>query len=356
VRWLGADVADSLIHAARQRFRLAQAEQRDTKSLEPAWKPASSKRQPSGNGEAERHTAAEYAFYSLPYRFQKYVEEYLALNERILYGVHRPAMKSALHRTLLNRKRLEEGVFIVSDQQATEVVELMPPDSAGIRYGFIARSGVPERLEAVECVTLAPDTIGLAATWRASGGSERVVWEFPASRRAEVEMAAELLGGWLPRASDRRLRRATPPQPPEALPPLRDPAAHHPDDTKPLAARLETALAKALCSDETALARCLIPEWVEKRSAASMLAITNRRLLVVPDPENAKAAHAGLEIPIRAITSLEFCSTLVMAYMKVSAPTNGRVGVHTIQFTKTLSAMEGCYLMLRRAMAVIAAR
>jgi inorganic pyrophosphatase len=350
VRWLGADAAPALIRAARQRFRLAQAEQHDTTPLEPVWKPSSSKGE-ARNGEAERHTLAEYAIYSLPYRFQKYVEEYLAPNERILHGVHRPAMKSALHRTLLARKRLEEGIFIVGDQQVMEVTELMPPDSAGIRYGFIARSGVPERLEAVDVSTLSHDVVGLVVTWRASGGSEKIIWEFPASWRGEVERSAEMLRGWLPHADDHRLRRATPPTPPEELPPLRDPAAHDPDDTKPLAARLETALAKAICPDETVLARCLFPDWLEGRSAASMLTVTNRRLLVVPDPEKARAVHLAQEIPVRAIASLEFCSTLVMAYLKVFVPQGSRATEYTLPFTKTLSAMRDCYLMLRRTMA-----
>ncbi len=351
MRWLSPDAAYSLIHAARQRFRLAQSEKRDATPLEPAWKPSSGKSEP-GSGEAERHTPAEYAFYSLPYRFQKYVEEYLAPNERILYGVHRPAMHSALHRTLLSRKRLEEGVFIVGDQQVTEVVELMPPDRAGIRYGFIARSGVPERLEGVEVNTLSHDSVGLTVTWRASDGNEKVIWEFPASQRDEVERAAEMLRGWLPRPDDHRLRRATAPTPPEELPSLRDPAANDPNDTRPLAARLEAALAKAVCPGETVLARCLFPDWLDGRNAASMLTITDHRLLVVPDPESAKAVHLAQEIPIRAIASLEFCSTLVMAYLKVFMPANGQVVMHALHFTKTLSAMDDCYRMLRGVMAI----
>lgn len=352
VRWLDADAAYSLIHVARQRFRLAQADRRDRKPVEPVWKPASHKDQPTGS-EAERHTAAEYAFYSLPYRFQKYVEEYLAPNERILYGVHRPAMKSALRRTLLARQRLEEGVFIIGDQQVSEVVELMPPDNAGIRYGFIARSGVPERLEATEVVMSSDDVVSVAVTWRASGGNEKALWEFPASQRAEVERAAQMLRGWLSRADDRRLRRATPPTPPETMPPLRDPAANDPDDTKPLAARLEAALARALCPGEIVLARCLLPAWLDasRQCAASLLTITTQRLLVLPDPENPKASQAGLEIPVRAISSLRFCSALVVAYLNVYTPQGNRVVEHAIPFTKTLSAMEDCYRMLRRVMA-----
>jgi hypothetical protein len=120
-----------------------------------------------------------------------------------------------------------------------------------------------------------------------------------------------------------------------------------------MAARFEAVLAKALCPGEIVLARCLLPAWLDasRQHAASVLTITTERLLVVPEPENPKAGPAGLEIPVRAISSLKFCSTLVVAYLKVYTPDSNRVVEHTIPFTKTLSAMEDCYRMLRRVMA-----
>jgi len=353
-QWLGPDAARASVHEGRQRFRLAQAEQQEASQLEPVWKPIlAQRRSSSASAEGERHTAAEYAFHSLPYRFQKYVEEYLAPDERILYAEHRRPLRSALRRALLRGKRLEEGVFIVSDQQVTEVVELMPPDSAGIRYGFIARSGVPERLEEVDVFSLSRDVVGLAVTWRAAHGSEEVIWEFPASRRLEVDQAAEVLRGWLARGHDRRLRRASPPAPPVELPPLRDPAANDPEYVKPLVARLEAELAGCVAPGEAVLARCLLPAWVEGRGAASLLAVTSRQLRIVPDPADPKAGSLSLSVPLQTIASLEFCSTLVQAYLRlfIPQPSLAKPIVHTIYFGKTLAAMNVCYLMLRRAMA-----
>ncbi len=355
MRWLEVEAALALLHEARQRFRLAQAKTREAQPLEPAWKPATDKNQ-SNRGETERHTAAEYAFYSVPYRFQQYIEEYLSLGERILYSIHRPAMKSTRQRSFLNRQRLEEGVFIISDQQVSEVVELMPPDRANIRYGFVARSSVPERLQAIEVAPLAQDVVGLTMTWVASGGIENSLWEFPASQRTEVATAARILREWLPRVNDQRLRRATPPAPPEILPPLQDPGANDPEAVKSLAARLETSLAETLCPAEIVLARCLLPEWIEKQGAASLLAITDQRLRALPDPETLKAAPLMLDIPLSAISSLQFCSTILTAYLKVFVPTGGRVVGHIIHFASTLSAMNDCYLMLRRAMAIVPTR
>lgn len=351
VQWSGAAAACALVHEARQAFRLAQAGNRSAIPMEPAWKPMRGVKQTAVSRETERHTAAEYAFYTLPYRFQKYIEEHLALDERILYGLHRPAMRSTLNHTFLRHKHLEEGVFVVGDQQVAQVVELMPPGRAGIRYGFVARSSAPERLEAVELHPLTSDVLGLTVTWRASGGSEKVMWEFPMAQRSALEAALDLLGGWLPLPSDVRLRRAALPEPPESFAPLYDPAANHPTETEPLAARLEAALANTLRLNETILNRCLLPAWISGRGAASLLALTGQRLLVIPDPVDLAASSLGLELPLHAIASLEFCSTLIRAYLKVFVPEQGHVHEHTIQFGKTLGAMNGFYLALRQALA-----
>lgn len=84
-----------------------------------------------------------------------------------------------------------------------------------------------------------------------------------------------------------------------------------------------------------------------------MLAVTTKRLLVVPDPQDPKGASLQTSVPLEAISSLEFCSTLVRAYLRVSFPRpfSAALRIVTIEFGKTLGAMNTCYLMLRRAMA-----
>jgi hypothetical protein len=356
LRWLGAEEALSTVLAARQRFRISQNRNRERLRLEPAWKPADGRARPAwARGEAERYTLAEYSFHSLPARFQRYVEEYLAMDERILYCVHRPAMWSARRQGLLRRRRLQEGVLIVSDQQVTQVEELFPLDRSDIRYGYVARAGVPERLEAVRLAVPGRGVIGLELTWRAAQGSERLLWEFPAAQRAELERAAGVLMNWLPRNDDRRLRRASAP-PPEELPALRDPAANDPEAVRPRAERLISELSGALPEDEIVLARCLLPAWVEGREAASLLAVTSKRLIVVPDPQDPKAHSLRIDIPLAAISSLEYCSTLVQAYLRLCVPRrlSAVPGHVTIEFGKTLAAMDTCHLMLRRAMGTTA--
>ena len=239
------------------------------------------------------------------------------------------------------------------DNISTLVEELFPLDRSDIRYGYVARAGVPERLEAVRLAVPGRGVIGLELTWRAAQGSERLLWEFPAAQRAELERAAGVLMNWLPRNDDRRVRRASAPPPPEELPALRDPAANNPEDVKPLAERLIHHLGQSLSEGERVLARCLLPAWIEGRKAASVLAVTTKRLLVVPDPQDPKGASLQTSVPLEAISSLEFCSTLVQAYLRLSVPRplSATPRYVTVGFGKTLGAMNTCYLMLRRTTA-----
>lgn len=353
-RWIDVAEAHHILHQARQAYRLARAERSEFTRLEPAWRPLSVVASPGTAKETEQHTAAEYAYHSLPARFREYVASNLAANERILFGLHRPAMQSArgYHHLFRRAKRLQEAVFIIGDRQVTEVAELMPLDRAGIRYGFVARGGAPERLNSVELLTLQPGGIGLGITWRASGGEERLVWEFPAEQRARVEEAVAMLRGWLTLPDDKRLRRAMLPEPPEAFEPLSDPGANDPADTRRLVEKLLPSLDRCLYPDETLLARCLLPAWIEGRGMASLLAITGRRLLVVPDSEQEGADRLSLSLPHHAITSFEFSSTLLRSYLKVFVPANGQIEEHVIPFGFTLSEMDNCLRMLRQTVAV----
>lgn len=351
LRWKSLAEARHVVYEARRAFRLAQARKRTTGKLEPAWRPLFNTRERETARETDPHSAAEYAYARLPARFQQYVATNLARDERILMGLHRPAMRSSRRHGFHRAPRLQEAVFLVGDRQVTELAELMPPDRAGIRYGFVARGSVPERLEGVEVVDLSRDVVGLAATWGATGGCERHVWEFPASQRAAVEAAARLLSGWLARDGDSRLRRASLPQPPESFADLSDPGANDPADTRRLVARLLDSLKDELQAGEQALACCLLPAWIHGRGAASLLAITGRRLLVVPDPNDAAAAPLRLSINHGAISSFEFSSTLLVAYLKLYIPNEGGTTEQVIRFGSTLAEIDDCFHVLRQAVA-----
>ncbi len=350
-RWHGLAQARRITHDARQAFRLAQANRRTNGKLAPAWKPLFGSHQRETARETDPHSAAEYAYARLPARFQQYVASDLARDERILLGLHRPAMRSAQRQGFRRARQLQEAVFLVGDRQVTELAELMPPDRAGIRYGFVARGGVPERLDSVEITQLSADTIGLAVNWRAAGGCERQVWEFPAGQLAEVEAAATLLRGWLAREGDKRLRRASMPEPPQLFDDLSDPGANDPADTRRVIARLLAALKDELPGDETALACCLLPAWIDGRNAASLLTISDRRLLIVPDPADPAAARLRLSVGHESISSFEFSATLLVTYLKLFIPDGGKVTEQVIKLGFTLAEVDNCYRVLRQVVA-----
>jgi len=351
IRWLGLAEARQVAHEARRAFRLAKAHKRVPQEHESAWKPLFGISERETAREDERHSAAEYAYARLPARFRQYVASDLARDERILLGLHRPAIRSGQRHGFRRARQLQEAVFVVGDQQVTELAELMPPDRAGIRYGFVARGSVPERLEGVEVVDFSPGVVGLAATWGAAGGCERKVWEFPADQRSKVEEAAVLLRGWIAREGDTRLRRATLPEPPESFADLSDPGANDPADTRRLVSRLLYSLEGELRDGEQALACCLLPAWIEGRGAASMLAVTGRRLVVVPDPDDPAAERLRLSIAHGAISSFEFSSTLLVAYLKLFIPDGSQVTEQVIRFGSTLAEIDNCFRVLRRVVA-----
>ena len=166
-----------------------------------------------------------------------------------------------------------------------------------------------------------------------------------------MEAAATLLRGWLAREGDKRLRRASMPEPPQSFDDLSDPGANDPADTRRVIARLLAALKDELPGDETALACCLLPAWIDGRNAASLLTISDRRLLIVPDPADPAAARLRLSVGHESISSFEFSATLLVAYLKLFIPDGGKVTEQVIKLGFTLAEIDNCYRVLRQVVA-----
>lgn len=347
-RWEPAASALAWVHQARQQARLARAGGKKGVT-QPAWKPlgykvAGARR----HSETEPNSDAEYAYHQLPFRFQKYVDEYLAPTERILFAVNRPQMKSSFKRLWAPRATLQEGILFLTDQQLTLVTETVPPDSANIRYGYVAHTGPPERVESVAVATPHPETATLTVTWRSASGQQATTWEFPHEAGDELREVAAILARWQPRPNDCRLRRATPPDPVDI--PLRDPAANDPGEVEPVAKRLERAIARELRTGEAVLARALLPKWVERRGHAEALVVTNRRVLRVPDPlSNIGPAHS---LDVAGITSLAFSMSIIESYLVIHHVSGGRPQIERIVFPYTGTGFKECFTALRQLMAI----
>jgi inorganic pyrophosphatase len=351
--WGDPTRARQAIHQAKQAARLARAKTHQGGPAAPVWKPlgyrVSGARRPS---DTEPHTAAEYAYQQLPFRFQKYVDDYLAQGERILFAANRPTMKSALNRKWFSAHTLQEGILFITDQQVALVTELLPPDRSHIRYGYLVHTGIPERIESVMVKPIGKQ-ICFEVTWRAVGGVERIRWEFLAEAEAELVEAAQILQRWQPLENDRRLRRAYGPEAAEMA--LLDPAANDPGDIRPLADRLTEALAAELSPGERILARSLLPTWANSDKVAHVLAVTDRRVLLLPDPNNTcnlKAERYRLD----QITTVEFTSSILGSWLALNRIEQGEVRRTKISFPYTATGFQVCFTCLRQQLTAVSAR
>ena len=348
--WSDAARAHQVIHEARQAARLARAKARKSGPATPAWKPLGRRvlgvRRAS---DTEPHTEAEQAYHQLPRRFQKYVEEYLTHDERILFAVNRPAIKSAVKRTWFSPPTLQEGILFITDQQVALVTEILPPGQSNIRYGYVVHTGIPERVESAAVKSVA-DHVCFEVTWRAAGGEQRVAWEFPDEAADELSEGVEILRGWQPVEHDRRLRRAYGPEPIEME--LRDPSANNPDDTALVVRHLTEALAAELAQAERVLARALLPAWADRQKVARVFAVTDCRALVLPDPGGNHRLKPDSYL-LKHITSVEFTSSILESWLALNVLDNSKVRRVTIDIPNTAAAFHVCFTALRQQLVAI---
>lgn len=344
-RWLTVEEVEPHLHAAVLRYRSRKAEDK-LPQLDPAWQPLHAGRPEPSFAEAERYTAAEYTFFDLPHRFQHYVSESLAPDERILYAARRPAMPSGRNRSWLRREHLQEGVLILTNQRLIHLTELIPPDSANIRYGFHTAVGVVERLTDISVSALGNDTLLLSTVWNAQGGSAVIEWEMPRTLRASLAELTTYLERFKADAAACQIRRASTPPPPDPLPPLSDPASDDPRSLLPINERFSSALTDSLHPAETAHAWALLPEWFDKKLGAQALVVTDRRLFLLPNLE--------WDISLQQVATLEFTSSILESSLVINYIERGETKRKVILFPYPAQrAFRECFEAARRSMAVV---
>lgn len=345
-RWLTVDEVEPHLHAAALRYRSRKAEDK-LPQLDPAWQPLHVGRPEPSFAEAERYTAAEYTFFELPHRFQHYVSDALAPDERVLYAARRPAMPSARNRSWLRRERLQEGVLILTNQRLIHLTELLPPDSANIRYGFHTVIGVVERLAELSLSALGNNSLLLSTVWNAHGGSAVIEWETPRVLRASLEeLTAQLERFKAKDAAACQIRRAAPPPPPDPLPPLSDPASSDARSLLPINERFSSALTDSLRPAETVHAWALLPAWFDAKQGAQALVVTDRRLFVLPNLE--------WEIPLQQIAALEMTSSILESSLVINYVEREETKRKAILFPYPAQrAFRECFEAARRCMAVV---
>jgi inorganic pyrophosphatase len=192
VRWLDKDAALALLWEGRERL-LADRARRRAPRHGAAWKAQPGERPRDGSTYVEPHTWAERMVNSLPFRFQRYVEDELLGEERILFFVERPPFRPPGARWgVLRRQRLSEGLLIVTDRQLLFMEDALPPDSTMVHWGYVARTTAVERIQGAE-LRAEPDRAVLHVWVQAQPGSEHFRVLFPPECKDPLAEAEALL-------------------------------------------------------------------------------------------------------------------------------------------------------------------
>jgi inorganic pyrophosphatase len=352
LQWLDEDAINSTVRQAVARLRQVKLESDREESTQPSWLPVDRGERVVSNTKADHFTDAEYTYLQLPYRFQHYINQHLANDERILFALSRPAMRSHLQRTWLSRKNLQEGVLILTDQRLIQLVELVPPGSSGVRYGFGASMGILERLDLVSIDKLENESLVLRTGWRARDGLESLAWEFPQACAPALEELRGLLSKFT--ADSHRssaLRRASVPPGPETIPELKDPAAHHPEEVKPVFDRFLATLPGWLASDEKFLAWAFLPGWFENKGVARVLLVTNRYIRLIVDPIHGNDPE--MAIPYAQASSMEYVGSILSSHIGLSVFHSGECQQLCVNFPYPAEhRFHKCFEAMRRCVAI----
>jgi len=343
---------ESIIKEALLKFRMIKVENFNKETTQPAWKPIDSQRRMASYTDVDCYTSAEYTFFQLPGQIQHYVSDYLDDDERILYAVPRPSMRSQLIRSWLGREKLQAGVLILTTQRLIQLVELVPLGDSGVRYGFNASLGVLERLAGIDIKLIGDDVMNLQTYWASQQGSVRLDWESPLYTRSELMGLVGFLEKFLPeKINPITLQRVTKNNQ-SNIPSLNDPAATNPEISKEIHRHFSETIPSLLEPNETIHAWALWPSWFEEKGFAQVLVITGSRILIFPDPDISH--NPTVDIQLGNIGTLEYVGSILHSYIGFTVVEAGISKKIQWEFPYTADgAFHNCFEAIRRCMASI---
>jgi hypothetical protein len=330
VAWSDAAEAAAVARAALRRHRLAQvgaASQDDPAG----WATTAPARQRWLMAQATGHGAAEAALLRLPFRFQERAREALLPDERLLAVVHRgtptrlgsrwgPRWPPSGVTGLLGwmrRGRLAEGLLLLTDRQLLLLTDALPPDRSLIDWGYVAQATAPERVVAV-VAREADGLCWLEVRIGAAEGEERLRLPFPLGTRRALDVVAERLAAFQPRADERRPRQRP------AFDPLpTDVAPGHLLDAEECE-RLAHRLAAAGPGD--LLVRAAAPALPEAGAPARLVALASDALWI------AEATGSVRSVPLAAVSSVALQHALGECWLRLHRPRAGRVETLDLPF------------------------
>lgn len=320
--WKGADEAAGMVQAALQAQRVAQAAAAKSRASQPAWKAIFTPREADSiSSETVASTEAEQEIHRLPYRFQNYVEQCLVPEERILLHILRPPLSYGSV-PLLRRRQSNEGILVITDQQLLFMIDILAPDATYVQWGYLVRAVALERLRAAEAVDAKPYP-KLVVEVEASGGVERLGFDFPKSAWPDLERAVSILRRFIPGANGQYLRRL--PEVAEDRPSINEQG----DELGPaeLVEKMEAKIKTSLAPGEFILSRALAPAWPDKKLGPRLLALTKDRLLIAPDGDGIVEQYGLPEI-----SSARLENSFLGYQLDLALPRNGKVQRVVVDF------------------------
>jgi hypothetical protein len=278
----------------------------------------------------DRNSDAEYTFYHLAGRFQRYAEAYLFADERILAFTPWTAATSDSWRCRfgrlpgLGRRDPLEGALVVTDRQVFLLRDAAAVGGGSQAWGYLVRPTTPERLAAVGVTVDPRGAVQLRLTLAVCDGIEPVTWTFPPAARAAVDEIATLLSGFLPHPNERHLRRVgrIVPRDRLILPPTRREPGRSTETPRVLADdRLEAELEQFLTARSHSagvrrhpLACAIIPRFFD---GAELLAATQADLIHIRAAASSCAVH---RYPLPSVTSVELRDSVLGWHIAWTVP------------------------------------
>ncbi len=177
-RWLGVEGAATVLRQATEKYWREKAKAESGVRSGAAWKVPAPPTGAGERGEAEPHTWAEYLIPSLPMRFQRHVEEMLLPEERVLFFAERPEFAPPGRLALFHSQKLRQGLLVITNRQVLTMLDSLPPDSAMVDWGFIAKATAIERIESAWSERR-DSAVEFNMAICAQGGTERYSLLFP---------------------------------------------------------------------------------------------------------------------------------------------------------------------------------
>ncbi|MFQ5595968.1 MAG: inorganic diphosphatase [Anaerolineae bacterium] len=344
-KWQAAFQAVQVIRKARRMARLAQVGT-GPEHATPVWQTS------AGLGafresEGMAHTRAELSVRQLPLRYQEYIADMLAGDERIVMYVPRPALKGNRQGILGRQERQNDGLLVVTDQQVLWVVDALPPIEIVKSYGYIAKSCVLERVtgtEVREDGDLAYLSVDLASP---VGNVERFSLSFPVASIGLLRRVVEYVEAFMPGRGVAALMRLA------CLPatetPLTDLIEENDDATRSLLGPWEDRLNAMLREGETLAAQAVVPAWSTEKPL--LLAVTDQRVLYL----NAHDQEPDV-FPLSHITSADLSHSVMQSWLRLWVAGDEGVMPMQVEFPLVnLGAFTRAYVAIRQGLIAPAA-